>query len=447
VTRGALRAVTSRLASVSTTTATRPNFFVALDRAAAHARPSFDIPARASPVPAWAPFSHACRLTARDAVRQAQLSFAACAGATRGLSGKAAKRVSSGKPLKASDSTPGTVPEAPPRAPARVEPPRVETPPNASLAVDGMPRFPEASVPGMLRLGDYVGTAIFAVTGSLAAAARGMDVLGATIVGTITAVGGGTVRDVLLGRGRRAFWMEEGEYLWICVASAGGAFLAWPYLETAFGIRESDRWIDQLDALGVGAFCVIGAQNGIRAGVPCAAAVACGMFTATFGGVIRDVLVNRPVRILHSYTDIYATAALAGASTYVLIRALGLPVSARIISGFSVAVGIRALARTYDWRLPTYAGWPESSPSEPTLSTRKPSSKRSTARKVDAAVGASIDAARAGPRVPSGAAAAKAKGDDGGGVRPPLAESVGLVFEKLGVSPAKPARGTERTTV
>jgi uncharacterized membrane protein YeiH len=219
-----------------------------------------------------------------------------------------------------------------------------------------MPRFPDASGPGALRLCDYVGTATFAVTGSLAAAARGMDVLGATVVGTITAVGGGTIRDVLLGRGRRAFWMEEPEYLWICVVSAAGAFLAWPHLEEAFGVRVTDPWVEYLDALGVGAFCVIGAQNGARAGVPCAAAVACGMFTATFGGVVRDVLMERPVRILHSYTDVYATTALGGASAYMLIRAAGAPVSLRIIGGVAVAVAARVAAARNDWRLPTYAG-------------------------------------------------------------------------------------------
>merc|ERR1719199_141488 len=80
---------------------------------------------------------------------------------------------------------------------------------------DSMPRFPwrdGPTVPGLLRGADWFGTAVFAMTGTLAAATRGMDILGSTIVGTITAVGGGTVRDLLLGRGRRAFWMEEIEY-------------------------------------------------------------------------------------------------------------------------------------------------------------------------------------------------------------------------------------------
>jgi uncharacterized membrane protein YeiH len=82
--------------------------------------------------------------------------------------------------------------------------------------------------------------------------------------------------------------MEEIEYLWICVVTGAGTFLLWPHLERILGVSEADEWIDWGDAIGVGAFCVIGAMNGIRAGVPCAAAVACGMFTATFGGVVRD---------------------------------------------------------------------------------------------------------------------------------------------------------------
>ena len=101
--------------------------------------------------------------------------------------------------------------------------------------------------------------------------------------------------------------------------------------------------------------------------------IACGMFTATFGGVIRDVLMSRPVRILHSYTDIYATTALGGATTYMLVRALGLPVSLRIIAGFSVAVLLRVAANKHDWRLPTYAGplaIDDIRESEPPYSTR-----------------------------------------------------------------------------
>ena len=443
---GALRAVASRLASAPAASATRPASRFAFERAGTHTRPSYD-PPRDFRAKAWAPLADARRLASAHALRRAPPSFAASAGATRGLSGKSKRFVSDGKTSRGSAASGKILPETPPRTAARAEPPRAAIPKPSSVpdavAADGMPRYPALSVPGALRLGDYVGTAIFAVTGSLAAAARGMDVLGATVVGTVTAVGGGTIRDVLLGRGRRAFWMEEPEYLWICVLSAAGAFLAWPHLEERFNVRISDSWVEYLDALGVGAFCVIGAQNGIRAGVPCAAAVACGMFTATFGGVVRDVLMERPVRILHSYTDIYATTALGGATTYMLVRQMGLPVSTRIIAGFSVAVALRVAANKHDWRLPTYAGplvMDDIRESEPPYSTRftakKGFMKRNAKESRDGPSANERDAeseTRKAPRVPSGAAAAARKGDDGSGARPKLAEAVTSAFRAIGV--------------
>ena len=320
----------------------------------------------------------------------------------RGLSSTPKRLVS------ASNARPASPPGAPGSAPA------TSTPPPAPLAPDAMPRFPSlTSVPGLLRGADYFGTAVFAVTGSLAAAKTGMDVLGCTIVGTITAVGGGTIRDVLLGAGRRAFWMEEIEYLWICVASAAGAFALAPHLERAVGFRVDHELVDWADAIGVGAFCVIGAMNGIRANVPCAAIVACGMFTATFGGVVRDVLIDRPVRILHSYTDVYATTALSGATAYVLARHAGAPTSGRILAGVVTAVAMRKFAWTHDLRLPTYAGPEEGAEEEE---------------------GGSGDGnARRLPRVPGGARAARAKGDEGGGIRPPIAEVVDAIANALGV--------------
>jgi len=243
-----------------------------------------------------------------------------------------------------------------------------------------MPRYPELSIPGMLRGADYFGTAVFAMTGTIAAASRGMDIFGSTLVGTITAVGGGTIRDILLGKGR-AFWMVEIEYLWICAATGVGTFLAWPHLVKAYGVSENDEWVNWGDAIGVGAFCVIGAMNGIRSGVPCAAAVACGMFTATFGGLVRDVLMQRPPRILHSYTDLYATTALSGAIVYMVVRSFGAPVGVRILAGAGTAIAMRWAAWKYDLRLPTFD-------------------------------------------IPEAVQAAAAKGDDGRGLRLPLGDLV-----------------------
>jgi uncharacterized membrane protein YeiH len=214
---------------------------------------------------------------------------------------------------------------------------------------DGMPRYPDLSAPGLLRAMDYVGTVAFALSGCVTAGVAGMDLLGCLIVATITSVGGGTVRDLLIGNSP-VFWVEETEYLVICILVALGTFFLWSW----YGGDDSSKVLFWADTIGVGAFCVIGAQNGIRknlAGVVC---VCCGMFTATFGGVIRDVLCNRPVRIMHSHAEVYATTALAGASAYVLAKRARLPLMWRISSGFGTAVVLRYLATAWDIKLPTF---------------------------------------------------------------------------------------------
>ena len=132
------------------------------------------------------------------------------------------------------------------------------------------------------------------------------------------------------------------------------------------------------------------------------------------------MLMERPVRILHSYADVYATTALGGASTYMLIRAAGGGVSARIIGGVAVAVGARLAAARYDWRLPTYAG--------PLSRDGGASGGGSTAS--GARVGGTSETLA--PRVPSGASAAARKGDDGSGVRPAFSAVVAAAFRALG---------------
>eukprot|EP00899_Mesostigma_viride_P017769 jgi/Mesvir1/25994/Mv20962-RA.2 len=128
---------------------------------------------------------------------------------------------------------------------------------------DGMPRYPNISPPGALRAMDLFGTGVFALSGTLTAGIAGMDLLGCTIVGTITAVGGGTIRDILLGKGP-AFWMDEIEYLYICLATALATFYFWDDITAATGITEDGLGLFIADTIGVGAFAVIGAQNGER---------------------------------------------------------------------------------------------------------------------------------------------------------------------------------------
>lgn len=176
-----------------------------------------------------------------------------------------------------------------------------------------------------------------------------MDLLGTTLVGTITAVGGGTLRDALI-LSKRPFWTEETEYLYLCALAAGITFFAWP---REWGSYEGVATF-VTDALGVGAFCVIGAMNGVRAGMGGLVCVICGVATATFGGVVRDVLCRREVRILHSRAEIYASAAVMGGGVYCLTRMAGAGVWMRVVGGVGVAFGVRCVAWMWGVRLPIW---------------------------------------------------------------------------------------------
>ena len=95
------------------------------------------------------------------------------------------------------------------------------------------------------------------------------------------------------------------------------------------------------DSLGVGAFAVIGAQNAVRQSLHPMVCVLSGMFTATFGGVIRDTLTKRDVHILHSSSEIYASTALGGATAYLLVRSFGGPTLLRVAAGIATSIGMR----------------------------------------------------------------------------------------------------------
>jgi uncharacterized membrane protein YeiH len=229
---------------------------------------------------------------------------------------------------------------------------------------EGLPRWPQINTStGILRGLDYFGTAVFAVSGSLTAAASGCDLLGCAMIGTITAVGGGTIRDALVLK-KQPFWTEEWEYLIISVAAAAGAFYFWGDLEpgkevanSGLTLKASDGGEGDLmnwgDAIGVGAFAVIGAMNGIRANSPLIVSGICGMMTSTFGGATRDTLLNRPVRILHPYSDTYAPIAFVTACNYLAMRKVAPAAQGlRIFTSVGLAVLLRYSAWTYGWRLP-----------------------------------------------------------------------------------------------
>ena len=233
---------------------------------------------------------------------------------------------------------------------------------------DGLTRYPSLSSPGgVLRLCDWIGTLSFASTGCATAASCGMDLYGSVLVGAITAVGGGTIRDALF-LGRRPFWTEEPEYLYLCLLSAGLTFACWPQVEawqkeqrqkngssSSPGVPDVvDKLVEATDCLGVGAFSVIGYQNGLRTLLPVPAALVCSVFTATGGGIVRDVLCRRPARVLHSRAEIYATAAMCGGMAYAAARKAGAGPGGRVVIGVGAAMAMRIMAVELDIKLPTW---------------------------------------------------------------------------------------------
>ena len=170
---------------------------------------------------------------------------------------------------------------------------------------------------------NYIGDASFALTGALAAGEEGMDLMGCLVVGFVTALGGGTFRDIVLGR-TPVFWLTAWDEAALAPMVSGLAFFCWPAVARRLRLTTEDEWLFWTDTVGLGAFAANGAYVGSSVSPRSphvGGAALCGMFTATFGGLTRDVLLRRPVRILHSHAEIYAAPALlGGAATALWLR-------------------------------------------------------------------------------------------------------------------------------
>jgi uncharacterized membrane protein YeiH len=196
---------------------------------------------------------------------------------------------------------------------------------------------------------DFLGTAVFAVTGALVASRKQMDIIGFMLLAVVTGVGGGSVRDTMLGA-LPVFWVGQPLYLGVCIAVAVAVFFLAHIPESRYRVL---LW---LDAAGLAVFCVVGAEKALVAGASPWIAVAMGVATATLGGVIRDVLGGESPLILRK--EIYVTAALAGAAVFVVLGELGARGTYAAVAGFAVCFAIRALALHYHWSLPVYRARP-----------------------------------------------------------------------------------------
>ena len=202
---------------------------------------------------------------------------------------------------------------------------------------------------------NYAGVVVFAATGALAASRKQLDLIGFLFLAAITGVGGGTLRDLLLDQ-VPVFWVVEPNYIVACVATGVVVFF------TAHLIEWRYRLLIWLDAIGLAAYCVMGAALGLAATGSPSIAMVTGTLTATCGGVLRDLLAEEPSVLLRP--EIYISAALAGAGAFTAADALGFPAHVSSAAGFAVALALRGGAIHYGWTIPRYRPRPGRDPDD-----------------------------------------------------------------------------------
>lgn len=201
---------------------------------------------------------------------------------------------------------------------------------------------------------DYAGVAVFAATGALAASRKELDVIGFLFLASVTGIGGGTFRDLILGV--PVFWVADPAYVFVCAVVAILVFVGAPLVESRWKLL---LW---LDAIGLSAYSVMGAAKGLAATGSPTVAVITGMLTATFGGILRDLLAQEPSVLLRP--EIYVTAALAGTAVFTTADLAGSPAVVSTGLGFLAAFTIRGGALRYGWKFPRYRSRPGRRPED-----------------------------------------------------------------------------------
>ncbi|WP_295707395.1 trimeric intracellular cation channel family protein [uncultured Brevundimonas sp.] len=190
---------------------------------------------------------------------------------------------------------------------------------------------------------DFAGVAVFAATGALAAAREKHDLVTLAFFAAVTGVGGGTMRDLLLGV--PVFWVQDWRYIGMCLL---GALAIW-----LLGRRDwRFRALLWLDALGLGAYGVMGAAKAEAAGVAPLICIVMGALTACFGGVVRDLLAGQPSILLRR--EITISAAILAATLFVGLRMLETPMWPAAILAALCGFGLRAGALQWGWSLPGF---------------------------------------------------------------------------------------------
>ncbi len=196
---------------------------------------------------------------------------------------------------------------------------------------------------------DLLGTAAFAISGALFAINKKMDPFGVFIIAFVTAVGGGTLRDILIGKSPIS-WMTDLNYVYVI-------FIA---VTLAIIFRKRIAYLSKslflFDTIGLGIFTIIGTEIGIQNNLHPIISVSLGMLTATFGGVIRDTLSNEIPLIFHK--EIYATACIVGSVTYLILNQFQIDQNVNHILTTLMVIAVRLIAVKFKLQLPTFYAKP-----------------------------------------------------------------------------------------
>lgn len=209
--------------------------------------------------------------------------------------------------------------------------------------IEPLPDIGVAALRPLLAWLDMAGVAVFAISGALAAARARHTIVTFGFFAAITGIVGGTLRDLLIGA--PVFWVGRSDYIGVCLAAALGVW-----------VLRADRWplpsLLWFDAIGMAAYAVIGAAKAGSYGLPPLVCIVMGVLTASFGGIVRDVLAGVPSILLRR--EIYVSAAALGATIYVGLAEFG--VDRWLASGLGVAAGfiLRGLAISRGLALPAY---------------------------------------------------------------------------------------------
>lgn len=200
---------------------------------------------------------------------------------------------------------------------------------------------------------DLLGVSVFAISGALAAGRKRLDLLGVVVIAAVTAIGGGTIRDLLLDR-HPVFWIADPRYLYVILASAAVTIV---YTRR---FQPPGRMLLVADALGLSLFTISGAQIAESAGLSGVAVVVMATLTGAAGGVTRDILMAEIPLILRR-GQIYATAAIVGAVVYLVLQNAGVGRSEAAVIGMAVVASVRLAAIIWQIRLPVFT-MPDSDP-------------------------------------------------------------------------------------